>query len=326
GFEGVALSPGGTRLFVLLQSATIQDSNASAQNRRQTRLLVYDVGATPTPTTPLAEYALTLPTYRTTGNGAAVNATCAQSEVVALDDFRILVLSRDGNGLGNASSNPSVFKSVLLVDTRVGAPTNLAGDAASNAEGGTITSAPGVLALGITPLAWMEALNILNSTQLAKFNIDLDTGVGQVSQLTLGEKWEGMALVPALDPDHPDDHFLFIANDTHFVTAPGRMLRPDGTIAPYDGFRGSDANRQPVNAGPGNVNANDTMFLVYRVTITDTPGVLRGGFVFDRATRRFVQPVTAQKTSLNPIPRPSYLVHHGLASIASPVTATDCTP
>jgi hypothetical protein len=47
GLEGVALSPDGTRLFALLQSATLQDSDDSQQNRRQTRLLVYDVSANP---------------------------------------------------------------------------------------------------------------------------------------------------------------------------------------------------------------------------------------------------------------------------------------
>src|SRR5262249_10850557 len=130
GLEGVSLSPDGTRLFALLQSATIQDSDSNNQNRRQTRLLVYDVSSNATPPAPIGEYALTLPTYRTTGNGAAVNSTAAQSEIVALDNDRLLVLSRDGNGLGNSGTNPSVIKSVLLVDVTVGGPTNFAGDAA----------------------------------------------------------------------------------------------------------------------------------------------------------------------------------------------------
>ena len=146
GFEGVALSPDGTRLFALLQSAAMQDS-AAAQTRLQTRLLVYDVSGGPTPSAPVAEYALTLPTYRTFGDGGAVNATAAQSEIIALDNQRLLVLSRDGNGLGNATYNsapnpigglPSVFKSVLLADLTLGNPTNFAGSP-RDAEGGKIT-------------------------------------------------------------------------------------------------------------------------------------------------------------------------------------------
>src|SRR5262249_33637765 len=127
GFEGVSLSPDGARLFVLLQSATLQDSDSTAdQTRNQTRLLVYDVSVNPTPATPIAEYALTLPTYRSDGDATKkLNKTCAQSEIVALDRTRFLVLSRDGNGLGNASTNPSMFKSVLLVDLTQNSPTNV---------------------------------------------------------------------------------------------------------------------------------------------------------------------------------------------------------
>lgn len=273
GIEGVALSPDGTRLFALLQSATLQDSDGSNQNRRQTRLLVYDVSGAPTPASPIAEYAMTLPTFRSSGNGAAVNSTAAQSEIVALDTRRLLVLSRDGNGLGNSGTNPSVYKSILLVDLSVGAPTNVAGDASRNAEGGKITSAPGVLAPGITPVSWVEAVNMLNPTQLAKFNLSLDAGTAQVDQFTLSEKWEGLALVSANDPGRPDDYFLFVGNDNDFLTASGSILGPGGTIVGYDGFAGYPATRQPVNAGGGNINANDTMFLVYRLTIVRALGV-----------------------------------------------------
>lgn len=266
GLEGVALSPDGTRLFALLQSATMQDSDASAQNRRQTRLLIYDVSVNPVPLNPVASYALTLPTYRTTGNGAAVNATAAQSEIVALDRHRFLVLSRDGNGLGNANPNPSVIKSVLLVDTRIGNPTNIVSDAATTTEAGKITSVPGELLPSITPLAWTEAINLLNSTQLSKFNIALDTGAGQVSKFTLGEKWEGLSLVPAYDRRRPNDYFLFVGNDNDFVTSAGRIKGPDGTIVSYNAFNGYPASRVPAPLDSAN-NENDTLLLAYRVTI-----------------------------------------------------------
>ncbi len=284
GFEGVSMSPDGTRLFAVGQSATRQDSDsANNQNAKQTRVLVYDISAGDLPTTPIEEYALTLPTFRLNGSGGAVDRTAAQSEVVALDDHRFLVLSRDGNGLGNSSPNPSMYKSVLLVDTTVGVggtPTNFAGNAAINAEGGKITSTPGVLSAGITPLASTEAINMLNSDQLGKFNIDLDTGVNQVTKLTLGEKWEGMSLVSANDPLAPDDYFLFIANDNDFLTSSGLMVGPDGTLVPYNGFDNAFAPYPP-NRIPGAVgdlvdpvnNENDTMFLVYRVTIAvPSPG------------------------------------------------------
>src|ERR1041384_7397999 len=61
GMEGVALSPDGTRLFGLMQSATIQDSGVGSQGRFNTRLLVYDVSTVAIPAAPVAEYVLRLP-------------------------------------------------------------------------------------------------------------------------------------------------------------------------------------------------------------------------------------------------------------------------
>jgi hypothetical protein len=63
---------------------------------------------------------LTLPTFRLNPGASpgAPNRTAAQSEILALDRDRILVLSRDGNGLGHVDPNPSVYKSILLVPSR----------------------------------------------------------------------------------------------------------------------------------------------------------------------------------------------------------------
>lgn len=284
GMEGVALSPDGTRLFALLQSGTVQDADGNQQNRRQTRLLVYDVGTNPTPTSPVAEYALTLPTYRANGAGGAastVNRTAAQSEVVALDNTRLLVLSRDGAGLGLIDPNPTVYKSILLVDIGVGDPTDITTLSPSrDEEGGRITIAPGVLDPVITPLQWVEAINVLNATQLGAFHLEIDTSglvppapaLYQVSKLTLGEKWEGLSLVPALDPNRPNDYFLFMGNDNDFLTSAGVIQGPDGLVA-YDGFDGYAPNRLPAPVKSPNYE-NDTLFLAYRVTIlsgSDSP-------------------------------------------------------
>jgi hypothetical protein len=79
---------------------------------------------------------------------------------VALDNQRLLMLSRDGNGVGNATCNsapdpigdlPHVFKSVLLADLALGSPTNFAGTS-RDAEGGKITQSAGVLASGVVPV------------------------------------------------------------------------------------------------------------------------------------------------------------------------------
>src|SRR6201999_909561 len=138
-------------------------------------------------------------------------------------------------------------------------------------------SASGVLLAGITPLSWTEGVNILNSDQLNKFNIELDTGVGQVSKLTLGEKWEGMSLVPANDPQNPNDYFLFIANDNDFLTTSGQMVGPDGNLLAlnynaFASYTGPAAVRIPTAPAGAATTENDTMFLAYRVTIVPEPG------------------------------------------------------
>ncbi len=266
------------KLFTLLQSATVQDSGSPQQNRLNTRLAVYDVSTNPTPDAPVAEYVLQLPTYTTDGAGGAVNATAAQSEIVALDDHRILVLSRDANGQGSVGLLPSVFKSVLLVDLSVGNPTDITGTSRDDA-GAKVTTNIGVLDPAITPLSQTEALNMLNSAQLGKFNINLDLGGNtQVTKETLGEKWEGMSIVPANDPAAPSDYFLFIANDNDFLTSQGKMVGPGGTLVDYNAFIAHPAVRLPAPVGNSTNNENDTMFLAFRVTITPrvaTPPVPR---------------------------------------------------
>lgn len=254
GMEGVALSPDGTRLFGLLQSATLQDSGPGNQGRRHTRLLVYDVASNPLPSAPVAEYVLRLPVLNDTGSGAP-NRTAAQSEIVALDNTHLLVLARDSNGKGTTSTLAPVFKSVLLVD--LANATNIAtlNGGAYDAEAGDITPVGATLAAGITPVAWVEAVNLLNSLQLAKFGLNMNSGATADAN-SLSEKWEGMALVPAHE-GNGNAYFLFVANDNDFISPATRMQNLAGT-----GITTVDAV-----ATAGLPVQNDTMFLVFRVTI-----------------------------------------------------------
>ena len=86
GFEGVAQSPDGTRLFALLQSATLQDSGSGNQGRSNTRLVVYDVSNSDIPSAPLSQYVIQLPRIDDNGatGGVAVNRNGAQSEIVEI--------------------------------------------------------------------------------------------------------------------------------------------------------------------------------------------------------------------------------------------------
>lgn len=269
GFEGVSLSPDGKSLFVLAQSATMQDSGSGNQGRLDARMLVYDVSSSAFPSAPSKEYAVKLPTLNDGTDGANLttpNKTAAQSEIIALDDHRLLVLSRDSNGANIQGTNgvtnvPAKFKSVLLVDLNVQG-TDIINMSGVNGAGEKIVSSGSTLKPGITPLAWTEALNLLNLADLNKFNVRIDN-FSTPDLLTMSEKWEGMALVSALDPLAPNDYFLFVANDNDFITTNGHMQLSDGsTTFNATGCTTTDCWQ------------NDTMFLAYRVSIIPEPCTL----------------------------------------------------
>ena len=248
GIEGIAQSPDGTRLFVLLQSATVQDSGSGNQGRSNTRLLVYDVSSTDTPTDPIDQYVIRLPRVDTDGN-LAVDRTAAQSAIIALNDQQLLILSRDGNGRG--ASGAPVFKSVLLAD--LSTATDIDGtydaEAAQVSPGGTLSGS-------ITPLNWTEALNLigkldLSVTEVEQFGLNLNAAPGDINSIC--EKWEALSLVSANDPAFPNDYFLFVGNDNDFVTSSIKYLDAAGTVQTAVGAL-----------------ENDTVVLAFRVRMTGT--------------------------------------------------------
>lgn len=258
GMEGLSVSPDGTRLFALMQSAAVQDANPTTndQTSTATRLLVYDTTSSTAPSDPIAQYVIELPRFDATGsltNGSTVAKTAAQSALLALSRTQFLILSRDGNGRG-ASGTP-VFKSVLLAD--ITKATNI--DGSYDAAGNSVAS-NGVLKAEITPVAWSQALNMISglgqtSSELEKFGMNLNTAPGDAN--TLSEKWEGLGLVSVKDPSFPNDYFLFVGNDNDFLTRSGKFMTESGTLSSYDaGLEG------------------DTVVLAYRVRIESPADLL----------------------------------------------------
>lgn len=242
GFEGLALSPDGKTLFVLLQSALIQDLNATSSTtikhtRGYTRLLAYDLQG-PTPEL-VGEYVVHLPQFADPA-AAGFNLTAAQSEMHALNDHQFLVLARDsGNGFSDGDANStSLYRSIDLID--ISQATNIANtkyDSPAN------PIAPnGVLDASITPAAYQPFLNINDNSQLNRFN--LHNGLPN-DKNDLYEKWESITIVPALDPAAPNDYFLLVGSDNDFITTQGWMVG-----IPY-------TDKADV----------DTLVLVYRVTL-----------------------------------------------------------
>ncbi len=233
GLEGLSISPDGRTLFTLLQSAARQDggTGGSSATRFHTRLLAYDItGATPTLT---AEYVVRLPTYQ---QGTATRVA-AQSELLAINDTQCLVLARDGNGRGVATPT-SLYRRVVLYD--ISGATNIAGTAYD--ETGTAIAPGGVLATGIIPARTTDLIDFNDATQLAKFGLH-NGPADDVNNLS--EKWEALALVPALDPEAPNDYFLFVGNDNDFLTT--------------QGFQDGGAYAAALD--------NDSVILVYRLTL-----------------------------------------------------------
>jgi len=214
GPEGMSLSPDGRTLFVALQSALMQDSaTGNAAGRINTRVLLYDLSRTSTPAHPIAHHVVQLPAYTDRGDGSAVNRTAAQSEILALDDHRFLMLARDAAGRGVEKATPIVYKSILLVDT-TGA-TDLAGTPYETGTASVLRTPAGtMLKTGIVPADRVEFINMLNPVQLARVGLTV---------ANLSEKWEAMDLVPVLEQDHPNDYFLLVGNDNDFIARHCRM-------------------------------------------------------------------------------------------------------
>ncbi|MEY3851457.1 MAG: hypothetical protein RI910_437 [Verrucomicrobiota bacterium] len=309
GMEAVDITPDGKFLVSMLQSATRQDTPSNSDfNRSYTRLFVYDITKTGTPTSPVGHYLVELPTVSTKGIGAAANKTAAQSEIVALSSSTFMVLTRDGNGngAGNAgpkatstgvgyADNPLVFKSIALVSTANA--TNLAGTIYETGYTSTVTGTAGTLApiAGIVAATTTDFVNLLNANQLARFGLNMNTvstlgaaslavtpGVTVTPQdvNSLSEKWEALSVVPCLDAANPNDYFLLVGNDNDFITSTGTMLGQsyNGVVTPTSG------------SGSSETVENKNRILVYRVTL---PGFVDPGLVISATNRA---PVMAAKS------------------------------
>ncbi len=301
GMEAVDITPDGKFLVSMLQSATRQDTPGNLdQNRSYTRLFVYDITKTGTPSAPVGHYLVELPTFSSKGVNAAANKTAAQSEIVALSSSTFMVLTRDGNGngAGNAgpktssstvgyADNPLVFKSIALVSTANA--TNLAGTVYETGYTPAVTGTGSTLApvAGIVAATTTDFVNLLNVQQLVRFGLNMNTvsTLGAASLLTspgvtvtpqnvnsLSEKWEALSVVPCLDVANPNDYFLLVGNDNDFITPTGTMLGQsyNGVVTPLSG------------TGAAETVENKNRILVYRVTL---PGYVDPGLVISATNR-----------------------------------------
>ena len=233
GFEGLAASADGRTLYALMQSATRQDGGAGGSSlRRHTRLLAYDI-TNPAAAALKGEWILPLPLYTQSG----LQQVASVGDLVVLSSRQFLVLARDGNGRGS-SSTASIYRAVLLYD--LSGASNIAGTAFDTTS--TPVAPNGVLASTVTPATSAVLINLNDNAELVKFGLNNSSSS---NSNTLAEKWESLALAPALDPTAPDDFFLFIGNDNDFSTT--------------DGFQDGAAFKASLST--------DSMILAYRLTL-----------------------------------------------------------
>lgn len=174
GFEGVAITPDGSKLFAVLQSPLIQDNALSETNKRwgvNTRILEIDIASGKTRE---FLYQLHSPSY-------------GISEILAYSNTGLLILERDGNeGIG------ADFRRVYRADLKdeFGEATDISG----------VEKLPlGGLPPGITPLRATELL-------------DFTLGAFGLNGETMPEKIEGMCFGPVL-PDGRLSFIVVTDND-----------------------------------------------------------------------------------------------------------------
>jgi hypothetical protein len=248
GFEGLAMSPDRKTLFVLLQSALIQDLDPAniKLTRHNTRLLAYDLRHGDEFRL-VGEYVVQLPLYQDQTTAKTQLLTAAQSEMLALNDHQFLVLARDSSAGFTNALPASAYRSVDLID--ISRATNIAHTAFDD-------PAHPVAPLGkldgtVTPATYQKFLDINDNAQLNRFGLRNGLPVNGNGTPNDGndlyEKWESLAVVPVDDPHAPNDYFLFVGSDNDFITQDGSMVG-----VPYHDASGFNV---------------DTLVLVYRVTL-----------------------------------------------------------
>ena len=220
GLEGLTSSPGGSYIYAMLESATVQDNGISSKTRRNTRLFIfrkYKQGWLLR-----AEYIVRLPVL-------SDGQVAIQSELLYVSPNQFLVLVGDSNAGRGRSSSRSLYRNIDIID--ISTATNLV-HARANELGGKIVNSQGEFQEHVLEAEYCPWLNINNNEQLARFGLHND---GPQDYFLLNEKWESMALVPV----HKDDYigrtpfsstsdgtdrqfYLITFSDNQYITQDGK--------------------------------------------------------------------------------------------------------
>jgi hypothetical protein len=232
GFEGLAITPDGTKLYAVLQDPLINEPGPNnGRNGRNVRIVVYDNDRhSPTFATSIAQYAYQLEEQaaiakRITDAGGTATATDPRqgrniglSAIAAINENEFLVLERDNRGISvddPAGANVVGSKRIFKIDVR--GATDIA-NLALPADGN-------LAATNITPVSKSDVFIDLAATTL------LPNG-------KLAEKWEGLAIGPRLKNGA---HLILTGNDNDYS-----VTQQAGTNVQFDvyvDFNGGSVQR-----------------------------------------------------------------------------------
>ena len=232
GFEALTRSPDGKSLYVMLQSATIQDGGTGSTKRRNTRLLKFRISNNVPQLE--AEYAVELPVLP---SGKAAG----QSEMLYISDTQFLVLARDSGAGHGADKSESVYRNADIID--ISSATNVLGRV--DAYNGKIANKDGILKSDIVPATYCPWLSYNDNAQLNRFGVH---NGGPQDENLLNEKWESFALVPVNDDGEGDDsqgkeYFLISVSDNDFITQNGTSLL---VLLPFSYYYGESKEKLPM--------------------------------------------------------------------------------
>lgn len=202
GFEGLTYDAQRKSLFVMLQSAAINDGAPDKAKNNYTRLLEYKIGGKghgkKGNRKPEGQWVVPLPQY-TTSKGK--KRTAAASEILSLGNGRFLILSRDSSAGRGAESTESVYRNADIFSIRK------ASDINGKFDDSTSSFAPGgVLRAGVKAAEYCPFINFNNQTELDKFSL-INGGSDNDAEGLLNEKWEALSLVPVWGKK--DQYYLF---------------------------------------------------------------------------------------------------------------------
>ena len=196
GYEGLAISPDGTKLYAMFQDPLQEEGSVNGRSSRNIRIVRYDVQTGLSDAQyiyqlePISDINDRIPGTANDFSATAQGRNIGISSLVAINNNELLVLERDNRGIGvDPTSNlPIGSKRVYKIDL-TGA-TDVSG--ISLAETNTIPS-------GVTPVNKTFFLDIADAIQNA--------------QTAMPEKFEGLAIGPRLS----DGTFsLILATDNDF--------------------------------------------------------------------------------------------------------------